>query len=62
MFETMSSVLSMEGQTIHGSSASSGSALHFKAAAMLAMVTWTSLSSMEEKRTPGQLQLYFKFS
>jgi hypothetical protein len=62
MFETMSSVLSMEGQTIHSSSASGGSAWHFKAAAMLAMVTSTSLSLMEEKRTPGRLQSYFKFS
>jgi hypothetical protein len=58
MFKTMFYVVSMEGQTIHGSSTLGGSTWHFKATAMSAMVT---LSSMEEKRTPSRLQSYFKF-
>jgi hypothetical protein len=62
MSETISSIVSKEGQTIHGSFASRGSSWHFKTAAMSAMVTSTSLSSMEETRTSGRLQLYFRFS
>ena len=62
MSETMSSIVSMEGQTIHGLSASGGFAWHFKIAAMSAIITSTSLSSMEETRMSGRLQSYFRFS
>jgi hypothetical protein len=59
--ETMSFVVSMEVQTIHGSP-SGGSAWHFKIATMSVTVTSMSSSSIEEKRVPGRLQPYFKFS
>jgi hypothetical protein len=54
--ETMSSRVSMGGHSSQGTSDSGGSWLHFKTAATSAMVTSTSLPSMEEKSTSGWSQ------